>query len=408
MQPGNVDAGNVEQATTSGKARRSPKLTVVTDSELATWNSCPQKHDFQYRQRLRPKVEGKALAIGSIFHHGIAAGLRAGWAEGWKSKSTVARVEEQIAAAQTNIDDLVMKWAGKVIQFSMDIDFEQLNSEVEQTAAMVKWMLAHYFTQTQSDLNTLVLVEVEAPFLVDLHNKRGAVAPHLRYAGVRDAVMYDPSYNQIVLFEHKTSGGDPRQIEKRVEMDTQTKGYLYSLKQQRAGMVAVDGTPLAKAFLGRVAYNVLRKSQPKSPKVNQDGSVSVAQCDTTYDLYSLALAEQVGQRKIAVSEKQRAFLETLRDKGDSWFARVEHHQTPEEIERWRSDTFVNASRIREADRDPAKRTRNTGHCNMAWSLPCTYRQICLDNSPEQRGMFRVASDPHAEVRAAEADAAGTP
>lgn len=390
------------------RARRSPRLTVVTDSELQTWRSCPQKHQFQYRDRLRPFVEGRALAVGSIFHGGMASGLRAGWSEGWKSRPTSQRLADQIAASALGIDDLVMKWASKVVAHSTDVDFEKLSADVDTTASMVKWMLAHYFTQTQHDLSTLVLVEVEAAFLVDLHNKRGHVAPHLKYSGVRDAVMYDPQYNQIVLFEHKTAGGDPRQIEKRVEMDTQTKGYLYALKQQRANMVAVDGTPLAGAFLGRVAYNVLRKSQPKAPKVNKNGMVSVAACDTTAELYKAALDEQAHVRNLSVSPDQVEFFQALEAKGDSWFARVEHHQTPDEIERWRSDTFVDAGRIREAERDPAKRTRNTGNCNMAWSLPCVYRQICLDNSPELRGMFRVASDPHAEVRAAEADAAGTP
>lgn len=388
--------------------RRSPRLTVVTDSELQTWSSCPQKHHFQYRDRLRPLVEGKALAVGSIFHHGMARGLVAGWDTGWKSRPNSQRLADQIAASAVGIDDLVMKWASKVVAHSVGVvDFEKLSADVDTTAAMVKWMLAHYFTQTQGDLTTLVLVEVEHAFHVDIHNKRGHVAPYLKYAGVRDAVMFDPAYNQIVLMEHKTAGGDPRQIEKRVEMDTQTKGYLYALKQQRATMHAVDGTPLAGAFLGRVAYNVLRKSQPKSPKVNQNGMVSIAACDTSAELYKAALDEQAHVRALSVTQEQAEFFKKIEGKGDSWFARVEHHQTADEIERWRSDTFVNASRIREAERDPAKRTRNTGHCNMAWSLPCQYRSICLDNSPELRSQFRVAQDPHSEVRAAESDAAGT-
>lgn len=407
MQQGETSEAAGLDAVGAVKTRRSPRLTVVTDSELSTWRSCPQKHQFQYRDRLRSKVEGKALAIGSIFHHGMATGLRAGWAPGWQSQPNDVRLASQIVHAQAGIDELVMKWASKVVEHAADVDFEQLSMEVDQTASMVKWMLAHYFTQTKSDLVNWILVEVETPFLVDIHNKRGHVAPYLKYSGVRDAVMYDPDYNQIVLLEHKTAGGDPRQIEKRVEMDSQTKGYLYALKQQRADLKAADGRSLADAFLGRVAYNVLRKSQPKAPKINRNGSVSVAACDTSAELYASALDEQVKSRGIPVDEKQRELLEALRSKGDSWFARVEHHQTPEEIERWRSDTFVDASRIREAERDPSRRTRNPGNCNMAWSLPCQYRSICLDNSPELRAQFRVASDPHAEVRAAEADAAGT-
>jgi hypothetical protein len=384
------------------RMRRSPRLTIVTDSELQTWRSCPQKHHFQYRERLRPLVEAKALAVGSIFHAGMRAGLRAGWSDGWLSRPDDRRLAEQIATAHTGIDQLVMNWATNIVKHSTSaLDYEQLSNDVDQTAAMVKWMLAHYFTRTKGDLKSFVLVEVETPFVVDLHDKRGRVAPHLKYSGVRDAVFFDPDYNQIVLAEHKTSGGNPHDIEKRVEMDTQTAGYLYALKQQRATLRTVDGEDISGAFLGRVVYNVLRKALPRSPSVNKDGSVSVAACTTTPELYKAALDEQVARGK-PVSEKQREFYGAVLAQGDPFFARVEYHRTPKEMERWRSDTFVDAARIRGAERNPEQRTRNTGHCNMPWSLTCTYRGVCLDpDAKELRSQFRVVSDPHAEVREAE-------
>lgn len=383
------------------KARRSPLLTVVTDSELQSFRSCAQKHHFQYRERLRPLVEGKALAVGSIFHRGMSSGLAAGWEPGWKSTPTSQRVAAQQQAATAEIDQMVMDWAAKLVAHGGQLDFDRLNTEVEETAAMVKWMLSHYFERTQADLTNLVLVEVEKAFLVDIHDRIGRVSPHLRYAGVRDAVLYDPAYNQVVLAEHKTTGGHPQDIEKRVEMDTQTAGYLWALKLQRADLKTVDGEPLGGAFLGRVVYNVLRKALPRSPNVNKDGSVSVAACTTTPELYREALNDQV-RRGVPTSTKQGEFLARLEAAGDPFFARVEYHRTAAEIERWRSDTFVDAARIRAAGRDPAQRTRNTGHCNMPWSLPCAYRSVCLDDTPEMRAQFRVSADPHAEVRAAEA------
>lgn len=387
------------------KPRRSPALTVVTDSELQTWRSCAQKHHFQYRERMRPLVEAKALAVGSIFHAGMASGLRAGWSDGWRSRSNAQRLKDEVDASVASIDDLVMKWASKIVAHSVGLDFEKLSDEVDQTAAMVKWMLGHYFDRTKGDLASLVLIEVETSFNVDLHDRIGRVSPHLRYAGVRDAAFFDPDYNQIVLAEHKTSGGNPQDIEKRVEMDTQTAGYLYALKQQRPTMRTVDGHELKDAFLGRVMYNVMRKALPRPPNINKDGSVSVAACTTTPELYGAALAAQEATGR-PMTPKQKDFLTTLAAQGDPFFARVEYHRTPVEMERWRSDTFVDAARIRGASRDPAQRTRNTGHCNMPWSLPCPYRQVCIDDAPELRTQFRVVSDPHAEVRAAEAAAEG--
>lgn len=394
---------HLDELVASPKARRSPRLTVVTDSELQTFRSCAQKHHFQYRERLRPLVEAKALAVGSIFHAGMRAGIRAGWSAGWRSRPNTRRLQDQADAATKGIDDLVVAWATKIVAHAADVDFEKLQTEVDDTAAMVKWMLRHYFDRTQADLASLVLVEVETPFEVPIHDRIGRVSPHLRYAGVRDAVFFDVEFNQIVLMEHKTSGGNPQDIEKRVEMDTQTAGYLYALKQQKPQLKTVDGHPLGDALLGRVIYNVLKKALPRPPNVNKDGSVSVAACTTTPEMYRDALNAQVKQRNIPTSTKQAEFLQRLVDQGDPFFARVEYHRTKAEIERWRSDTFVDAARIRGAERNVEQRTRNTGHCNMPWSLPCPYRQVCLDpGAPEIRKQFRVAEDPHTEVRDAEA------
>jgi hypothetical protein len=392
-----------------GRSRRSPRLTIVTDSELGTFRSCPQLHHFKYREKLAPLLDAKALAIGSIFHHGMRDGIRAGWAPGTASMPTSQRVAGQIAAATASIDDLVNTWAGNLLQHGTSLDFERLAEEVDETAAMVKWMLTPYFKQSAADLTNLVLVGAERPFQVVMNDRRGRPVGHLRYTGVQDAVYYDPGYNQLVLDEHKTTGGDPRVLEKRVEMDTQAAGYLHALREemQLAVPLAAGGKIIPRdAGIGRVRYNGLRKAYPKAPSVNQDGKVSVAATTTTVEMYRAALDAQVTERKIAVTQKQQEFLERLSSEGDKFFARVEWHRSDADIERWRRDTFYDAKRIREADRDEDARTRNTGHCNMPWSLPCSFRALCLDpTAPELRKNYKTRGDVHAEVRDAEVDAA---
>lgn len=406
LSQGAAVLSDAQQSTT--RAKRSAALTVFTNSELQTFRDCAQKHDFAYRQRLRPLVEGKALAVGSIFHDGMRDGIRAGWAPGWKSTPNPVRLENQITAAVLGIDGLVGRWAAKIVEHSevASVDYERLATEVDETAAMVKWMLAHYFRQTARDLVDLVLIEAERAFRVPIRAKDGSVR-HLYQAGVRDAAFFDPAYNAVVLAEHKTCSSAPRDIEKRAEMDPQTTGYVYALREGLAAgeLVTVDGEAIGReASVARFHYNALRKSSPKTPKVNQDGTVSVAAIDTTPAMYQAALDEQAHVRKISVTPKQVELYQRLVDGGDRYFARVEYHRTDAEIERWRSETFVDAARVREADRDPTRRTRNSGHCNMPWSMKCVYRSICLDpKAPELRTMFRVTDDPHGEVRAAEAE-----
>lgn len=384
-------------------------LTVVTNTELGTFRDCPQLHHLVYREGLRPKIRARALALGGIVHDGMAAGLRAGWSPMNVGLSIAARVDTQVMAAHAEVRRALARWHAELELSQDDPDIEQVNQDVldrldaeaRETTDLVLFMTEHHFRAVASDLNELRLVDVEAPFNVPVRDSIGR-ARKLRFAGVRDALYYDPAYNQLVLDEHKTCGGDPRQLEKRVEMDPQTTGYIWAVREHLAeGKLKFFGTDELvpkDAGIGRIRYNGLRKSAPRVPPVNKtDNRVSVAQIDTTPDVYADALAEQVA-RGLPVTEKQELLLASLRAKGDTYFARVEYYRTPMELERWRWETFTDASRIREAERDETRRTRNTGHCNMAWSLPCRYRGICLDpHAPELRAEFRVTADRHTEV-----------
>jgi hypothetical protein len=409
----------IEAVNAPAKKKREPvKLTVVTNSELQTLRDCPQKHDFRYRQRLRAFVEGRALAVGSITHGGMSAGINAGWGPDAMTRTIDERLALAKAAAVALIDAKFLEWAARVMQHGGAVDFAKLEGDAVDGAAMVKWMLENYFDSNTVDLQELRLVEAEVPFEVVVRDKLGRKT-QLRYAGVRDAVFYDPRYNQLVLHEHKSVSDNPMDIAKRAEMDPQTCGYIYSLLEQhkrsvdafRFTYVGDDGVrvPVPQdATVGRVAYNALKKKRPSTPKVNQDGSVSVAAIDTIPELYEAALVEQRDKRGKGITDKQWAKLEELKGRTASFFYRYEFHRTHDEIDRWRSDTFVDASRVRGAARDPALRTRNPGNCCMAWSMPCEYRAVCIDDSPAIRAQYRVAAEAHTEIREAEEEQVAAP
>lgn len=407
--PGSAGADTAEAmvAQPSRKPRRSSALTVVTTSEIQTFRDCPQKHDFAYRQRLRPKVTGKALAIGDIFHRGMSAGLMAGWV-GVDGLTQAQRLARQLVASTADVDARVFAWVQEVVEHDPNADYAGLQAFADDAGAMIKFMLTNYFELSVRDLVSLVLVEAERPFDVRVRDAIGRKT-RVAFRGVRDAVFYDPQYNALELHEHKTVSNVPDDIGKRAEMDPQTSGYVYSLLEERAAgkLKFLDGTPVpSNAILGRVAYNAVRKKKPSTPKVNKDGSVSVAAIDTTAELYMAALDEQQRVRNIPVTEKQLELMRGLAARVNPYFARHEYQKTRSEIERWRSDTMVDAARIRRADTNPETRTRNPGNCNMAWSMACSYRTVCLDDTPETRASFRVLEDAHPEVREAE-DAVAT-
>ena len=394
------------------KPQRPAALTIITNSELGTFRECPMKHHFRYREKLRPKVEGRALAIGSVFHHGMSAGIVAGYHPQFaRGKTNEERLAAQIAAAQSDVAAELMDWAGRTTAHGVGVDFAALEEDAADGAEMLKWALASYFTSTVLDLDELRLVETEAAFKINVRDRLGRRG-RVEFQGVRDAVFYAPKYNAVILHEHKTVSSAPSDIEKRAELDPQTNGYTYALKEEHAAgklwyydlddPTTDQPKPVpANASLGSVAYNAIKKKKPSTPKLNKDGTVSAAQIDTLGSIYRAALEDQV-RRGHPVTDKQLVLLGNLEQRTGAYFHRHEFVRNQSDLDRWRSDTVIDAGRIRAADRDPAMRTRNPGNCTMPWSMKCEYRGVCIDDTPELRAQFRKLEDAHPELREEEA------
>ena len=389
--------------------RHVPGLTVVTNSELQTFRDCPQKWHFAYVENLRPKVAPRALSFGSAIHGGLAAGLALHAARLAQQAGTSA--EECAEAGVAECKRLQNAWFAKVVEHGThgDEELEQLATEAEQTVDTSTWMVRHYFQTFASDLQHLVPLGIERSFELVLLDRTGRRLSHLRMAGVHDLVAYDRSAQDLVIFDHKTTSGEVQSIDRRVELDPQMAGYLWALREaiRRKAfdaklLAALDPVTYRRVLdgqvpTGRIVYNVLRKRRPRLPEVTQKGLVSAAAIDTLPEFYEAALGEQEA-RGHARTEKQAELLARLEAKGDSYLSRREFFRSDEEIARWRREVFLDASRIRHARRDPGLVTRNAGHCTMPWSMPCVYRQVCLDPSaPELRESFRVATQAHEEV-----------
>lgn len=403
---------------------------LVTYSEVETFRTCPRKHHYRYRERLRPNYTSSRVRIGSAYHRGVEAGILAAFA-----RMAQEHLDEHQAA-------LVAIGAGvEAATAQVRADYEALDpdatddararaeADLEEANAVLPWMVGHYFRVTVTDFARLVPLGVERVFEVPIDH-RGHRGGPLSHAGIFDLVYFDREFGDLVLHDHKTVDVAPWNVERRVELDPQMAGYVAALRAlQRRGKLAplhpMTAAPdaILKAPSGRVVYSVMRRARPEEPRVNQDGTVSVAACDTTAEAYERALAAQSepewllkaraavegplsagwARRETAearwaeVRRKQQEQLDRLRGQGDRYFARCEYHRGDDEIEVWRREMYVEATRIRAADRDPAERTRSPGACTMPWSPPCEYRAICLHDAPEIRAQYRVAEAAHEEI-----------
>lgn len=378
------------------------RLTVVTASELNAWRACPHRWGLAYAEGLRPRETAKPLRVGTAIHAGLAAACATigatppagldllSWAKREAARAIAAAHDEATAKIKAS----GVEWA------------DDLEAETDEIAELGKWVSEHYVDRFANDWQHLVPIGIEVPFELPLRDVRGRLAPHLRVAGVIDLVAFDRRVGDVIVIDHKTTSGTIDGLDRKIELDPQIAGYVWAMRELVAKL-AVNPllTPAERELMsrpgvvsGRVAFNVIRKSIPRAPKVNKDGRVSAAAIDTLPELYREALEVQAGDRRIPVTDEQRERLESLRGKGETYIARREFWLSPDDVERWRRELFVEAGRIRQAEQDPAFRTRNPLACTMASSPACAYRSLCLDPSADSTGFEKRPR--HVEVEEA--------
>jgi len=389
------------------------QLQVLTNSEAECYDECPAKHGYAYHELLRPIAIAKPLQRGTLYHAGVAAGWRAAWAADSWHLPLVERVELAKQAASAAIEELAAEASAELAQVEATPERFDTLDEVTRIAT---WGARRYFQERQNDLDParFLPLAVEQAFSVRLPNAAGHPTI-VQYEGVIDLVLYDREMDMIRVEDHKMPEDGPSALEKKIELNTQTTGYLAAVRELQkdpkngfwrffrenvAGSCVheISLDRILQGQTGLVAYNVMRGKIPAEPRVNQKGDVSVAECSTLPEIYERALLEQATDRGIDISQKQRDRLEQIRAKA-RWFEQMEFFRNGEEIQRWLEETLVKARLIRESGRNPELRIRRPVHCSSASSYACAYKAVCIDPTSDavKRTSYRVAIDSHEEV-----------
>ncbi len=418
------------------------QLHVVTNSEVEAWRKCHAFWGFGYAEGLRPVVRPLPLSFGNIYHAGAAGGWRAAWSEPEASLDT--RLAWAVTGARAAILAKAEAFLAELAAAPLgpDDNLQELQGVTEESRDIALWAAGHYFERVQPELDFVPLA-IEAPFRIHVPNAGGAPSSLLD-DGVMDLVLWDREGSRIVLQDHKGTAYGVHTLEQRVVLDTQITGYMIALRMllgrafsqkswadpfwsyAPAAAQSMRDRSVFLAGVGSGVFNVVRRHKPSQPKLNllakkwatlelqralyaaqeEDGvprgEVSVAQIDTTPEVYADALLAQQVERGLEVTEKQRLLLQSLKARTDTFFCQVEFYRGPEEFERWRKELWVDAKRMRSALRKPEERTRNPSACTSPSSPICPYRAVCLaPDSPEARSGFRVAVNKHEEVREAQ-------
>lgn len=432
-------------------------LQTLSSSRTGVLRDCAAKYGYRYVDGLRSKVEKDPAKLrGRGMHEGLAEGYLA-WRDCRLKELPVLdagifiRTGALEACHKAHEKVLVELIAARESGAPVEQCDEVLERLVESHEADM-WALGHFFdVVVPRDYARKTPILVEHEFNVPLLDVRGA-ARHLRWTGYLDCAMYDEKLRVIELHEQKTVGTNAGSDEhrRRIEGDPQTTSYVYALRSlQKSGaldeVLLESGVLDARAVpIGTVIVNVLRRKKPSEPKTLADGTISTdRRIDTLPELYEAALEAQTDPEKLtevfreanepiplelegkeleraqkkrakaaergaklmaswqATKAKQRELLEALRQRGDTFIAEHEQFVTERECERWRSEQWVEAERMRRIEKRPAERTRNLGHCTSP-GRGCTFRTLCYSGGDEQIRAMEFTTPEERERMAAEA------
>lgn len=423
-------------------------LHIITNSEIEDFRKCRALWGYRNAELLRPLHQPMELNYGSLYHLGCDAGWKGAW--GQLEASLETRFAWAVSEAMRAIHEASIAhraWLEQEATFEQEERREEARVELLEQTEIAQWAVMHYFERRKEDLE-MVPLAIEAQFDVAIPTRSGQ-GHILHQNGKMDLVLWDRQAQQILLHEHKTTGYGVQTYEGRLGLLTQPTGYLRALRillerayrdgwevqlpqafwghTTRAVMALMErerGTILG-ASTGVIAFNVSRRAKPNTPKVNQlrlsakaaalstplaglyaaqerdgvnRGEVSVADIDTLPEVYQRALSEQLAARGLPITDKQIERLRALESKADGYFHQFEFYRGEAELERWRSEMWVEAKAIRAATRDPLLRTRNPHACTGPGSPKCVYGAVCLaPDDPAARAAFRVATTRHEEL-----------
>jgi hypothetical protein len=189
---------------------------------------------------------------------------------------------------------------------------------------------------------------------------------HLR--GTQDAIIQDNETGKYGILEHKTAININEDYFLKLDKDEQCTTYMF------AGEVEARVHDLPYTEIDFVLYNALRKAYPKPPTLTGRGDISINRQteSTTYEML-VDLIESRGEMDYWMSsEKQRAYLEYVRDAGDEQFI----VRTP--VRRNRHEIFSCGERVYLETRDmlnnPSIYPNPTGNWGC---LKCIFRAPCI-------------------------------
>lgn len=393
------------------------RKVVLTHSEIGMLHACPWKHGLRFERQLDPVGfdDAGALRTGTLMHAALADVYRT------IQRMQLVRVapskDQLLAVAVATLAKKREEEAGLFIGDFADEALERLDDDLATARGCIELFVEHIALRNAERYD---VIAVEMPFRVPLLTPKGRRWGD-ELEGVMDLVLRDRALGTIVLGEHKSTAGEAHAYETRLQHDTQAPLYTYAL-----------GHIFGELARGEVVLNVVRKTAPRAPSINADGTVSIAAVDTTRAKYEAACAAQgepvwLLEARAVLAEGERVLEGKALDKAREREAKarerwaeiqmkqrlraeslggierfVQQHEfrvSAEQVQRAAYDAWTAARLVRLFRRGELKPWRNGANCRAFGAL-CAYHSACVEDVIEPGELLVKREHRHREVEEA--------
>lgn len=277
--------------------------TNITYSRIATHRSCPQKFNYSYIRKLQSDRENDhpvELIFGNWWHairavNSIARGVakkslryvpeRLSTVDGTEKDPHLWAINiptlEELYSEETPYlgSDLRATVFAKLRRWESTLSDSQLDLWVERVGATPYKRLSYTSDRWEEQYHKVN--ESEAPLAVELPWSRDLPSlagenPHAQVHGYIDEVYLDEKRNIVVVRDHKSNKSLDNRTTVDEMMDSQLQMYAWGV----TSWLKEHDLPAPKA----VAYDRVRMTHPKEPKITLTGTLSKSVTD--YDLHT--------------------------------------------------------------------------------------------------------------------------
>lgn len=316
---------------------------MVSVSQLMTHMSCPKKWEYNYIEKLTPRVERPYLSIGKLCHTGMQTamwhkwenGNDIGWCREYALKAALIAMEsEHLAYTRNNsfLDEEIP-------------DIEQILVDAESVFEQAFWE----FDIDKYEVLTLYkdgksIPALELHFLVPCPGSKGM-------HGYIDAILKEKDTGFVWCTDYK--------FRKSLSDDTEeafnVQNAVYSHACKKMG-IGITGTMTWQHC----------NTPAADPAVNKNGTVSRAKIKTTWQHYARFCASQ-GVDPEPYREEMEQKLSDI-----EWFRATYEYRNDETIKRIWDEVVVPASwAVKKSYKGGNKRSMYPWNCKM-----CQYQSLC--------------------------------